>query len=185
MLGPFINAVVSLSMETVAKKGSCFKILLSAKKVGREVILWVKRDLMKPTRWIWGLRKIEEEKGLQKNPNSVRFLPWHNHAPSLVKCRIHHAGLVCRSQESLHLSSSPSISLPAHVSLSQAAKSWMTDCQLRCAVEGGPAKTGPWMVEGEVVHVSQSSAWPWGSSCCSTAPRQRSERDPLIAAVSN
>lgn len=92
--------------------------------------------------------------------------------PSLVKCLIHHAGLVCRSQESLHLSSSPSISLPAHVSLSQAAKSWMTDCQPRCAVEGGPAKTGPWMVEGEVVHVSQSSAWPWGSSRCSTAPRQ-------------
>lgn len=34
MLGPFINPFVSLSMETVAKKASCFKILLSAKKGG-------------------------------------------------------------------------------------------------------------------------------------------------------
>lgn len=105
--------------------------------------------------------------------------------PSLVKCLIHRASLVCRLQKSLHLCCSPSIRLPAHVSLSEAAKSWMTDRQPRCVVEGGPANTDPCTAKAEVVHVSQSSAWPCGSSRCCAARTERSEWDPLNAVVSN
>lgn len=76
MLGPFINSFVSCSMEAVTKKASCFKILLSAKKGG--VILWVKRDLMKLTRWIWGLKKWRRKRfAKKKKSQSVWFRPWH------------------------------------------------------------------------------------------------------------
>lgn len=72
-----------------------------------------------------GFKKMKKKKVCKKKKNLNQFDFVHDTSmpPSLVKCFIHHAGLVRRSQESLHLSCSPSISLPAHVSLSQAAKS--------------------------------------------------------------
>lgn len=70
--------------------------------------------------------KISKKKvGIKKKPHLIQFYFFHGirMSPSLVKCLLHHAGLVCHLQKSLHLSCSPSIRLPAHVSLSQAAKS--------------------------------------------------------------
>lgn len=123
-------------------------------------------------------------KKYEKN-NLIHFDFFHDTSMthSLVKCVIHHAALVCCLQKALHLFCSPSIWLPAHVSLSEAAKWWMTDCQLRCVVEGGPAKTDPCTAQGKAVHVSQSSAWPCGSSRCFAANTERSEWDPLNAVV--
>lgn len=79
--------------------------------------LQVKRELLKLQ-----FLKISK-KGLVKNVIQFYFFHGIRMSPSLVKCLLHHAGLVCRLQKSLHLSGSPSIRLPAHVSLSQAAKS--------------------------------------------------------------